>query len=257
MKEKVLENLKTDESPTPNYDAQSTDAQKVLKGCRLFITDLCYALKKDFYDELTYAEIQADANKRNDIAGRIINDFSFEERDDEGHWTIAMIRQYLATWVKDPDAVQRGLRAAMTRKERKYEEEMDEWMNDIGKKIQSKALSFAKTQPAAPVLEIEDVTPDRSRGRHKKTPIELYEDACSGIEGIWQALAGVKTFPNNTSDVVLEYIKPSRDHWLHIIKGLEHRESVHIYNLCVWTSQLIADRIKIWKESQSDNTVTA
>jgi hypothetical protein len=88
-------------------------------------------------------------------------------------------------------------------------------------------------------------------------PMELYGDIvrCTGM--LWKLLTTCKGIPNKADDVYIEHIKPTRNHWLSILKGLPDAERVHMHNWLVYIEMVVKDRINIAdevdKEKQNDN----
>lgn len=86
------------------------------------------------------------------------------------------------------------------------------------------------------------------------TPIALYEDVVTYADKLWSSLISTnihkpkKLIPAQTSDPLLDFIKPSRKLWLRTLKGLDQPRVSHMLMCLVWINMLIQDRLKEAKE---------
>ena len=93
-------------------------------------------------------------------------------------------------------------------------------------------------------------------------PIEVYEQTVKAAEKLWSVLVTTnihnkkKLIPSNTSDPLLDFIKPSRKLWLRTLKGLRTEEANHMQKCLVWLDMLIQDRLKEAREINKDRERT-
>lgn len=86
------------------------------------------------------------------------------------------------------------------------------------------------------------------------TPIEVYEDTVTRADQLWRALVTTnihkpkRLIPAQTSDPLLDFIKPSRKLWLRTLKGLDQERVNHMLMCLVWISKLIQDRLQMAQE---------
>ncbi len=60
------------------------------------------------------------------------------------------------------------------------------------------------------------------------TTEQSHRRAMRGLTKAWKGSTGYDKLPKPGEDVLLDYIKPSEEHWIRILKGLDEGRKAHM-----------------------------
>lgn len=223
QREKRKGNKKSyDEIKTEFLDAKSKVGYK-------YIPWMCEALKEE-NPEWTNQEIQ----------GKIYFDL-------DGEFVHTYIRDKLPSWVHDDKAVKRVKKAWETRNASKLDASI--------KKIEE----LSKIDIPVPHLFSEDLGEGEelgeplleSYGGRSENLLTLYSNIKQPCQDLFRALTN-KELPGLYEDIILDYIKPSREFRKGIIYDIDESMRVGLYNALTQTDHAIHDMLKVIDEVNND-----
>lgn len=90
-------------------------------------------------------------------------------------------------------------------------------------------------------------------GETGKSPHELTGDISEHAYKLFAALTNMKSPPNTSSDLLVEYIRPSREFRKGLMLEVDSRRRINIHNALHYASVAIEDMIEIIKEIENKN----
>lgn len=212
---------KVDFEKTPHYDIVSVEARKyIIGGAAKFIPDLCYALKRDWFQNETEAEIRHMPEKRNRIKHKVLEEWCNSETSDKLGWGKATI------WRLWPDLVR------VPEQEETEKDETELAMRDAYLEYANTVNTleafpeFSRKLPSVPE-EIKVNDSNVSTGPHKQklpSPHEIYAESMDAFKVVWTYLFNYKGVPGPNIDINSEIIGTTQRHHLRILKGLSEDE---------------------------------
>jgi hypothetical protein len=185
---------------------------------KAFIPALCVAYKR----------------KHTDIENKEIKKQVLKDCLEIGFWSQSTIEHNFPKWVTN--------NYPLTRK--KFEEvsnSPEEKKNESNVEVFSETAKYIEKEQTQPELVIPSITlPSEGEG-----PIVLYEDAVRAAEKLWMTLTDEPRLNvTEEQDVLLDHIKPSRQHRLAILKGLDSYRARHYQMVLIWLEKLLQDTLK-------------
>lgn len=234
---------------TKKYDIVGMDIRKLMTASLAkFIPDLADALKEDWYPHLTKDMIQANPKVREEIAHKIVGDWSKEEND-QGVWSSKGIGNYIPSWLKNPANIEAGKMGREVQLAQRYQKKVES---------QKEVFDLIKQLPKPPEELKEDLDeviggwstgPSKYHrlGDDKKSPLTKMGDIRDGCRELFFALTDRNYMPNEGEDLLLDHIKPTRE-YRKFIHELDEREQVGMYNWLVYTEAAIKDMLNMLDE---------
>lgn len=258
---------------TPNYDKMTHDVKKLLTAtAATYIPELCDALRKDLFPRATDETFARDENKgvRDDIRDRILDDWSNQRNWPDSPWGDSVIKYWFPKWLRHPNVLEANEKSVAAAQQahkdnaiaRRYQKNLSVQKLEIDKLMKNlpEVPKQLEQQEEEEEPEEEESVTYEPLGIHQApeaempTPIAVYEDTVTYAEKLWSALVSnnihkpKKLIPAQTSDPLLDFIKPSRKLWLRTLKGLDQPRVNHMLMCLVWIDMLIQDRLKEAKE---------
>lgn len=169
------------------------------------------------------------------------------ETDCYGIWKESTIYQYLPSWLHNQEEVAR----AKKRWEKKHAEEQQALIKNINR---FRELPFQ--EPSLPLSVGDEEEPDEyidepmleSYGDNEESPLTVYGKINGPMRELFKALTN-KELPTSTEiDLILEYLKPTREYRKGIFYEIEKDMRTYMYNAMVYTRDALNDTLKILDE---------
>jgi hypothetical protein len=257
-----------EDAKTPNYDKVTHDVKKLLTAtAATYIPELCDALRQDWFPRATDNTFARDENKpvRDEIRERILDDWSNQRNWLDSPWGDDRIRLWFPDWLKHPNHVEANkIGSAASVAARKYSQKLLSERSDFQNLSRNlpeipKQLSQLQEEEEEEV-SYESYKPYEPPEPEMPTPQRVYEDTVTYAEKLWSTLVTTnihkpkKLIPAQTSDPLIDFIKPSRKVWLRTLKGLSAEDSGHMQMCLVWLNKLIQDRLQQAAELNKERT---
>jgi hypothetical protein len=217
------------------YDELLSEVKNLFrKSASVYVPELCQALAVEHTDW---------SNK--EIQNKVYLDL-------EGFWSTHTIRDSLPSWILKPGYVAGAKKGWETKNANKL-------------KSSSKILeTFEKVDlpppPATPKTresedeEFEEISEDMDAkltelgmgrfGSQGKTLRSVLGDINHGLAGTFKALTETKDMPTETDDLLVDFIRPTREFRKSLALELEHKHRTQLHNWCHYASVVIEDMIE-------------
>lgn len=211
-----------------SYEELLNEAREIAsKTAAVFIPQMAEALKQENPDWTNQ-----------EIKDRI-------ETDCYGIWKESTIYKFLPSWVHNEKAVKTAVKAWESKNARKVAE--------VRKNL-SRFQEINLQEPTLPILGEEE--PDEyigepmleSYGDNEESPLTVYGKINGPMRELFKALTN-KELPTSTEiDLILEYLKPTREYRKGIFYEIEKDMRTYMYNAMVYTRDALNDTLKILDE---------
>ncbi len=254
MKNNQIEVQKKTEK-TKKYDTVSDKVRKLLTATgTTYIEELCEALAEDWYPHLSHDMIKTMEDPRQEIRNKVLDDWSKERNPNGGIWKTSSIEShYFPKWLKDT-RFDSSESAPPSRGLNKFKPKADEQKTTLDKIAESlptvpdEEQEIGRQEPEPTVSSYSDSISQSSK-KPKPTPQELYEAGVTDAEKLWIDLTGLKSLiTSDTTDALVDYIKPTEGYRLRIFKGLDESRSIHYQNCLIRLDMLIQRTLKMCQE---------
>ena len=263
--QKQNEKLKRRES-TRNYDSVSKKIRKLLSAtAQTFIPELCEGLRKDWYPESTQEQIKNNKEARDEIRDKIQLDWSTTGQVlSENPWNESTINASFPDWLRNPT------QQDSTEEARRLSREAN-----IGKKIsitereKHKLESFVTTLPDTVIVpeprekSSTAVDDDDERWEHSipskyreigakgKTVSEQLREVRAAAITLFQRLTEKQYMPGQDDDLVLDFIKPTREFRKALVLELDEHTKAHLYNDLGAVDAVVQDMLEIIEQNKN------
>lgn len=232
-----MSNLELDEQFKGKSYSEILDELRDLKRktATVYVPALCVAYKKE---HLTM--------ENEEIKERVMDDCL-----EIGLWSESHIRGCFPKWVNRayPLNTKRFKETLNSPKEVALQQKLD---------LLSKTIKQLPEPPREQEGEDDDPveyygsTLSESKEKEKPTPEYLYGEVIDGIGQAWCALANTDHIPGVNEDVLVEYLKPSDKHRLHMFKGLDYPRAAYCINVLTWMDMTIQRTLRMWQDIQKE-----
>jgi len=251
--------------PTKKYDEVSNKIRKLLSAtAQTFIPELAEALKDDWFPTMHHKDLQNNKGLRDEMRDKILNDWSSESpysHAKDNIWNDRTILWFLPKWLKNPN------------KQGESATEHANLMNEakIAKKIAISEREKQKLQQLVDELPDDVIVPDEGEGNEKaekeqkfwetaqeigvaeygetgKSRRELVGDIMGNAYKLFAALTNNMSPPTPSSDILVDYIRPSREFRKGLMLETDRTKRVYLHNILHYVSVALEDMIEIIDE---------
>jgi hypothetical protein len=253
--------------PTKKYDKVTTKIRKLLGAtAQTFIPELCQALKDDWFPTMSEKDLQNNKGIRDAIRERIFEDWSSERGiySQDNIWSDATINNWLPTWLRNPiqqESNKENLRKAT-------EIRKIQLKSSISEREKQKLDQIAEDLPDSVIVpDREEETEDEKEqwnqtfqelgvapyGETGKSTRQLTGAISESAYKLFAALTNNDTPPTKSSDLLVDYIRPTREFRRGLMLEVDPSRRAAIHNALHYASVAIEDMIEIIREIDKDN----
>ena len=241
--------------PTPRLDELAKKINKLLAAsCATFIPEACDALKEDWFPTMNNETLKKNPAVQKQMREKIISKFASDVHPCEGPWKERYISTNFADFLKYAGYQEGTEESRLAANEEKFRRKFVEKLEKVG--AQQTLLELTENLPEPPEEPEPEVEPYTGGVDKKKqsTPQELYEDGVTDLQKVWFDLTGLKNLlTSETTDPLIDYIKPTREYRLRIFKGLDNARAIHYQKCLIRVNMLIQDTLKMCLEFNKEN----
>lgn len=247
--------LSLENRPTKNYDFVSNKVRKLLSAtAQTFIPELCEALKNDWFPTMPEKELQKNKGIRDAIRDKILNEWSNEtiySHSQDNIWSDRTIKIFFPKWLRNPSE---NL-TMETAREAKINKKLL-----ISEHEKKKIEQIAEELPQDVIVEEEEETPtgltDETMhelgvapyGETGRSTRDLTGDISLYAYKLFAALTNNNSPPNTSDDLLVDYIRPSREFRRGLMLEVGSNRRAAIHNALHYASVAIEDMIEIIDE---------
>lgn len=206
---------------------------------------------------ISESEIQKNKLLRDYIREKILEDWSYEsvyKRSEDNIWSDATINHFFPKWLRHPSEkyTMEAAREAKFRKKILISEHEKQKIDKIAEELPDSVIvpeeeeeseeekqKFFETAQDLGVAEY---------GETGKSTRDLTGDISENAYKLFAALTNNKNPPNERSDLLVDYIRPSREFRRGLMLEVDHRRRVAIHNALHYVSVAVEDMIEIIDE---------
>lgn len=254
---------------TKNYDAVSNKISKLLSAtAQTFIPELCEALTKDWHPKMTQEQIKNDKQLRDEIRDKILEDWSYDYNVLKGHniWSELTIKTYFPDWLRNPtqqDSQTEALelaREAKINKKLLISEREKQNLLDTATNLPSTVIVPEPKEKTTTVEDDDDERweqsiPSKYReiGEKGKTVSEQLREIRAAAITLFQRLTEKRYMPAQDDDIILDFIKPTREFRKGLILELDEHAKAHLYNDLGAVDAAVQDMLEILEQNKKKN----
>ena len=248
---------------TKKYDKVTQKIRKLLGAtAQTFIPELAQALKDDWFPTMPHEELQQNKGIRDAIRDKILNDWSYDSRlsySKDNVWNDATINHFLPKWLKNPSEkyTMESAREAKIRKKILISEHEKKKIEQIAEDLPDTVI----------VPEEEESEEDKEKWNETMQELGVAEYGETGkstrdLTGaislhaykLFAALTNIKNPPTSSDDLLVDYIRPSREFRKGLMLEVDARRRASIHNALHYVSVALEDMIETINEiDKSDN----
>lgn len=254
------------DKPTPKYDKVSNKIRKLLSAtAQTFIPDLCRALREDWYPTISEDEIHHNKSFREYIREKIFDDWSSEQGiySKDNIWNNATIKVSLPDFLKNPA---KQTESHLEKLARMREEKLKKKFS-LSQPQKDKVKQLAEELPDSVIVPEEEEEEPKNKwltdevlhelgaapyGETGRSTSALTGDISEHAYKLFAALTNNKNPPTSSDDLLVDYIRPSREFRHGLMLEVDHRRRVEIHNVLHYVSVALEDMIDIIKEIESE-----
>ena len=239
---------------TKKYDKVTKKIKKLLGAtAQTFIPELCEALKQDWYPYLTEEQIRNDKKIRDSIRDKILEDWSNESmyHSEDSIWSNGVILRWVPKWLKNPSE-----KLTMeTARDAKIKSK-----SQISEREKQKLEQIVEELPDSVIVQEEEPVPDEEfygtlqelgvapYGETGKSTRALTGDISEHAYKLFAALTNMSSPPNTSDNLLVDYIRPSREFRRGLMLEVDSHRRTAIHNALHYASVAIEDMIQIISE---------
>ncbi|MGZ5491539.1 MAG: hypothetical protein ACXWE7_12050 [Nitrososphaeraceae archaeon] len=258
----------TGNKPTKKYDKVAMKIRKLLSAtAQTFIPELCEALKQDWFPTMPHKDLQKNSGIREEIRSKIISEWSNDSiysNSQDNIWKESTINIYLPDWLKNPNKqteshIEKLARMREEKLKRKIslnqaqKQNLDQIAETLSDDVivpedesaEEKAEQDQKFWETAQELGISEY------GETGKSTRELTGDISLHAYKLFAALTNNKSPPNDSDDLLVDYIRPSREFRKGLMLEVDRRRRIAIHNILHYVCIASEDMIEIIREIDS------
>ena len=227
--------------PTKKYDAIATNVRKLLSAsAQTVIPQLCDALRQDWAPELSDEQIRKQLKFQKLIRNKILKEWSKEQGYSEDNiWVEATINNWFPDWLRNP--------VQQTSMEEVRELAKIKRKSLISTQQKSALEKFATNLPKTVIIpkpkepEEEQITEEFEEQMHGiglgkygesgKTYFGILQEIHEGANRCFKNLCDGKPMPSIDEDLLVDYIRPTREYRLGLAMEIDKSERVNLHNL--------------------------
>lgn len=236
--EEILEN-----TSEKSYDELLEDLKRLQRvSARLYVPALCVAYKRE---HLTLENDEIRRHVKNDCL--LIGLWKSE----------STITEAMPKWIRTERLNTRKLEEAINSPEEQTRQQETSLLTRTTEQIETELSTEQEPESETTYSEGTVYEAPHAEMPH---PMDVYTDTVKSAEKLWSALTTTnihkptKLIPAETSDPLIDFIKPSRKIWLRTLKGLEQPDVNHMLKCLIWLDKLIQDRLKDAQEIIKEKT---
>ena len=179
--------------------------------------------------------------KNDELESKIVKDL-------EGINKPSTIHGYRPDWMKNPNRIRGGQKAATTLTQKNYvRQQTREKLEQIDEQTPEPEQdeNSQTTTKGQPLDQWEDEHPEIA-----PSPFELIGEINKSIDRLWRALTGIRYMPTKEDNVQIDHIKPTRQFRNDIAKGSSETERTYLYNWLVWLRMAEDDMFNILEKEK-------
>lgn len=248
-----VKDIPLEDKPTKNYDAVANKIKKLLSAtAQTFIPELCQALKDDWFPTMPEKDLQNNKGIRDAMRDKIVNEWSCDtiyKREEDNIWKESTILHFLPKWLRHPSE-KYTMEAA---REAKFRKKI--LISETEKK---KIDQIAEELPQDVIIEEEESTGLSDETMHElgvapygetgKSTRDLTGDISLHAYKLFAALTNNTSPPNTSDDLLVDYIRPSREFRRGLMLEVGSNRRAAIHNALHYASVAIEDMIEIIDE---------
>src|SRR5580765_34370 len=231
--------------PTKKYDAIATNVRKLLSAsAQTFIPQLCDALREDWCPELSDEKIKSNLRLQKVIRNKIFNEWSKEGGYSEDNiWKDITIQMCLPDWLRNPIKQTESQQEQLSRmRQAKLEKRISlnpQQKNALEKFVTNLPKTVIIPKPKEP--EEEQITEEFEEQMHGiglgkygesgKTYFGILQEIHEGANRCFKNLCDGKPMPSIDEDLLVDYIRPTREYRLGLAMEIDKSERVNLHNL--------------------------
>src|SRR5580765_2478708 len=231
--------------PTKKYDTIATNVRKLLSAsAQTFIPQLCDALRQDWAPELSDDQIRRQLKFQKLIRNKIYKEWSKEGGYSEDNiWKETTIAAWFPKWLRNPvieesNAENVKLATEASKVARK---------TAISEREKNALERFATNLPKTVIIpkpkepEEEQITEEFEEQMHGiglgkygesgKTYFGILQEIHEGANSCFKNLCDGKPMPSIDEDLLVDYIRPTREYRLGLAMEIDKSERVNLHNL--------------------------
>jgi len=234
--------------PTKHYDEVATNVRKLLAASgQTFVPQLCDALRQDWAPELSDEKIKLFPKFQNIIREKIYDEWSKERGYSEDNvWKQSSINVWFPPWLRNTNRQEGSmdvLKEARNRKKILLDEREKQRLTQMATNL-PKTVIIPQTKPE-PISDekLHDLGLG-SYGDSHKTVNRIRNEIHEGIRLLFKALCDDKDLPNDGEDLLVDYIKPTREYRLGLAMEFDEAQRTNMHNKLHQVSEAIEDMIE-------------
>lgn len=240
---------------TRNYDAVAKKIRKLLSATgQTFIPELCEALAKDWYPQLSKDQIKSNKQVRDEIRDKILLDWSKDLRVlSDNIWSDQTIIQNFPDWLRNPtqqDSTEQTLqlareaRQAKINQKRLISERERQKLDQVATNLPDNVIIPEPREQVEPVSD-EELTDLglASYGSSDRTMHSIRNGIHEHARRLFAELCDGKEIPFADEDLIVDFIKPTREYRSTIAYELDKPQRAHLHNVMVAVSEACQDMI--------------
>lgn len=246
---------------TKKYDAVAKKIRKLLSAsAQTFIPELCEALKEDWFSEYTKERIKEVKEARDNIRDKVLRDWSYESGgrySEDNIWSDRTIERWFPDWLRDPvkqtDSHQEKLarmRETKLNKKLCLNQAQKEKLDDIATKLPDNVIPPPPSEPSyeGEELDLEGGQRFTALGEKGKTPSYMKGNITYHSARLFEALTEIDHLPYKDEDLIVEYIKPTRQYRKSLILELDEQSRKTVWNSLGSVEAVIQDMLDLLEE---------
>lgn len=245
--------------PTKKYDKIVKKIRKLVgASAQTFIPQLCKALRQDWYPYLSEEDIKQNKELRDSIRNKIFNDWSYESLYHSGYniWSDRTVLNYLTDWLRNPiqqETTKGALEKAYEVNQQKIaqkcaiSEQEKEQIDKVATELPDTVIpeEDPKTGFSDELMHDLGVAPYGETGKSIR---QLTGGMCGGLLKSIAYLTNNDTRPTTRSDILVDYIKPSREFFRGLMLEIDSKKRAEISNYLYFIIKTAEDRFEIIRE---------
>lgn len=244
-----------EDRPTKNYDEVANKVRKLLSAtAQTFIPELCNALKNDWFPTMPEKDLQQNKGIRDAMRDKIVNEWSNESvfsHSQDNIWKESTIKLYFPKWLRNPSEkltmeAARNAKIKETsliseREKKKIEQIAQDLPEEVIPEEEERKPNFLTDE----TMHELGVAPYAETGKSRN---ELTRDIVGPAYKLFAALTNNNSPPNEDDDLLVDYIRPSREFRRGLMLEVGSRERINIHNILHYVTVVAEDMIEIIDE---------
>lgn len=245
---------------TKKYDEVSKKVRKLLSATgQTFVPELCEALKEDWFAEYTHEQIKNVKEARENIRDKIYEDWSSEhgKYSEDNIWLDVSINHWFPDWLRNPI---RQTESAKERQERMREASLlkrisistaqKQKLEDVATKLPDTVIPPKPKDQSyeGEELDLEGGQRFTALGEKGKTASHMKGNITYHSARLFEALTEIDHLPYKDEDLIVEYIKPTRQYRKSLILELDEQSRKTVWNSLGSVEAVIQDMLDLLEE---------